>query len=141
MVGLAAILLLVLCITTRRYRNKDPNNTQPGYFTKTRNNWHRKRRDKNLCKQDRGNLSKLSKDSSPTELTDLGPSTSGPSSSCLSSSPEPCDDQDIEISDNRILAGVRAARQMQRQVEESLQKPDTVDFDIQPESDPGDFII
>lgn len=140
MVGLAAILLLVLCITTRRYRNKDPNNTQPGYFTKTRNNWHRKRRDKNLCKQDRG-LSKLSKDSSPTELTDLGPSTSGPSSSCSSSSPEPCDDQDIEISDNRILAGVRAARQMQRQVEESLQKPDTVDFDIQPDSDPGDFIV
>ena len=144
MVGLAAVLLLVLCVTTRRYRSKDSTNTEQqhlaGYFTKTRNTWHRKRRDKNLCRKDRNNLSKNSKNSSPTELTDLEPGPSGSCSAPTSSSPEPCDEQDIDISDNRILAGVRAAWRRQHEVEESLQKSEVVSIDLHAESNGGGFI-
>ena len=139
MVGLAAILLLVLCITTRRYRSKDSTSSEQqhltGYFTKTRNTWSRKRRDKNLCRKDRKNLTKCNKNSSPTELTDLEPGPSG--STPTSSLSESIDEQDMEISDNRILAGVRAAWRRQHEIEEHLQKPDVVSIDLPSESNHG----
>lgn len=120
MVGLAAILLLVLCITTRRYRSKDSTSAEQhhlaGYLTKTRSSWHRKRRDKN-CKH-----------STPTELTDLEPGPSASFSAPSSSSPDPCDGPDTDISDSRILSGVRAAWQRQHEVEESFQKTDVVNI-------------
>ena len=143
MVGLAALLLLVLCITTRRYKSKDSTSSEQqhltGYFTKTRNTWNRKRREKNLCRKDRNNLNKSTKNNSPTELTDLEP---GPSSSArMSFSPEPSDEQDIDVCDNRILAGVRAAWRRQHEVEESLQKPDVVSIDLHSEDSRGRFVV
>ena len=141
MVGLAAILLLVLCITTRRYKSKDSTTSEQqhlaGYFSKTRNNWIRKRREKHLCRKDRNNLSKSTKNCSPTELTDLEPGPSGSCSAPTSPSPEPGEVQDIDISDNRILAGVRDAWRRQHDVEVSLQKPDVVSVDLHSDSNCG----
>ncbi|XP_065063187.1 protein jagged-1b-like isoform X2 [Rhopilema esculentum] len=141
MVGLAAILLLVLCITTRRYRAKEPDSSDEqhlaSYFTKTRNSWHRKRRDKNLCRKEKNTLKSTAKNSSPTELTGLGPSCSSAGNSSL----DPYDDQDIDVSDNRLLAGVRAARLVQREAEDSMEKPDMINIDLPSDTDQREFII
>eukprot|EP00794_Sanderia_malayensis_P020295 gene20295-22282_t len=128
LVAFAALLLVILCITTRRHRNKEIEHTEQtrdkeesGYFAKTRNNWQRKRRDKNVCRKSKNILNKSTRTTNtPTELTDLGPEISSSSNSSCSS-PEPYEESN-ESNDNRIVASVRAAKYVQQQIEESLRQ-------------------
>ena len=133
LVGLAAVLLAVLCICTRKYRKKDPLKGQQnvGYFTKTRNTLYPKHSDKNVSNEERDIIPKIAKtnSSSPTELTDLEGVTSS-SSPSPSFSPEPGDELERELNDNRILASIRAAKYVQKEVEKTLQKPDTVNHKL-----------